>query len=49
VRTVHSDDIPLLLTIVRILNKHRRGHRMEKGKQGGTVDVRKPVSASDPE
>jgi transcriptional regulator with XRE-family HTH domain len=49
VRTVHSDDIPLLLTMVRILNKHRKGQRMGKGKQGGTVDARQPISASDPD
>jgi transcriptional regulator with XRE-family HTH domain len=49
VRTVHSDDIPLLLTIVRTLNKHRKGQRMGKGKQGRTVDVHKPISASDPD
>jgi transcriptional regulator with XRE-family HTH domain len=47
VRTVHNDDIPLLLTMVRILNKHRKGQRMEKGKQGAAVDVRNPASASD--
>ena len=44
VRTVHNDDIPLLLEIVRILNKHRKGQRMGKGEQGGTVDARQPIS-----
>jgi transcriptional regulator with XRE-family HTH domain len=49
VRTVHNDDIPLLLTMVRILNKHRKGQRMGKGKRGETVDAHNPISASDPD
>lgn len=42
VRTVHNDDIPLLLEIVRILNKHRKAHRMDKEK----VSRKKPAADS---
>jgi transcriptional regulator with XRE-family HTH domain len=34
VRTVHNDDIPLLIEIVRILNKRRKAHGMGKGEAG---------------
>src|SRR5919109_728807 len=34
VRTVHNDDIPLLIEIVRILNKHRKAQGIAKGKAG---------------
>jgi transcriptional regulator with XRE-family HTH domain len=34
-RTVHNDDIPLLIEIVRILNKRRKAQGMGKGETGG--------------
>jgi transcriptional regulator with XRE-family HTH domain len=34
VRTVHNDDIPLLIEIVRILNKRRKARDMGKGEAG---------------
>ena len=33
VRTVHNDDIPLLIEIVRILNKHRKAQGVGKGER----------------
>jgi transcriptional regulator with XRE-family HTH domain len=35
VRTVHNDDIPLLIQIVRILNKRRKSHGVGKEETGG--------------
>jgi transcriptional regulator with XRE-family HTH domain len=34
VRTVHTDDIPLLIEIVRILNKRRKAHGVGKEQTG---------------
>jgi transcriptional regulator with XRE-family HTH domain len=34
VRTVHNDDIPLLIEIVRILNKRRKAQGVGKGETG---------------
>ena len=34
VRTVHNDDIPLLIEIVRTLNKHRKAQGVGKGETG---------------
>lgn len=42
VRTVHHDDIPLLVEIVRILNKHRKPQRLGKAearRQGRSLDA----------
>jgi transcriptional regulator with XRE-family HTH domain len=35
VRTVHNDDIPLLIEIVRILNKRRKAYGVGKEETGG--------------
>jgi transcriptional regulator with XRE-family HTH domain len=40
VRAVHNDDIPLLIEIVRILNKHRKAQGVGKGKTGQNCRLR---------
>jgi transcriptional regulator with XRE-family HTH domain len=40
----HNNDIPLLIEIVRILNKRRKGQEMAKSKQGEAVLARLPAS-----
>ena len=44
IRMAHDNDIPLLIEIVRILNKRRKDQEMRKGKQEGTMNVRQPAS-----
>jgi transcriptional regulator with XRE-family HTH domain len=44
IRVAHDNDIPLLIEIVRILNKRRTGQEMAKGKQGGAVHTRQLTS-----
>ncbi len=43
-RTVHNDDIPLLVEIVRLLNKHRKTERARQGEARGS---KRPADASD--
>jgi transcriptional regulator with XRE-family HTH domain len=47
-RMAHDNDIPLLIEIVRILNKRRTGQEMAKGKQGGAMHARQPASRKRP-
>ncbi|MGH8057675.1 MAG: helix-turn-helix domain-containing protein [Candidatus Entotheonellia bacterium] len=42
-RTVHNDDIPLLVEIVRLLNKHRKTQRAPQAEARG---VKHPADAS---
>lgn len=48
IRMAHDNDIPLLIEIVRILNKRRKGQEIGKGKQEGTAHARQPASLKRP-